>query len=71
MTTAPPELPNGQDDTPPDMRRALLVVLLLLADVSAHLRGGGDPDAATDLRLRIRAVSAVLERIADGLADDR
>lgn len=72
MSTAPPELAGGQDDKPPDLRRALLVVLLLLADLAEHLERGGDhPHAAKDLRLRIRAVSAVLQRIAEGIHDGR
>lgn len=66
MTTGPLEPPDGQEDEPPDVRQALLVVLLLLGDVRAHLRGQGDADPA-DLLLRLAAVAAVLRRIRDRL----
>jgi len=58
---APPEHPGGQDDQPPNLRRALIVTRLLLSDVDAYLREfEGDP---ADLRLRIDAARKVLRRL--------
>jgi hypothetical protein len=63
MSTAPlpPEPRDGQDE-PPSTDQALLVVLILLADIRDHLRGDNQRTPA-ELVTRIRAVSAVLRRI--------
>jgi hypothetical protein len=72
MTTRPPpEFPGGQDDEPPDVRQAIIVTLVLLADLHRQLTDP-DPDQDPDddwaeLLLRMGAVVAVLRRVRDHL----
>jgi hypothetical protein len=66
----PFEPPGGQEPEPPDVRQAVLVVLLLLGDLHQHLteHPEDDNDRAA-LLLRMGAVVAVLRRIRDRLEE--
>lgn len=62
MTSAPPEPGNGQDDTP-DVRTAVVAVLLMLRDVHDYL-GRQFPDTETrEMRERIAAHTRALARL--------
>jgi hypothetical protein len=62
ISDGPPEHPDGQEDEPPDLRLALWVVMVLLRDLDRAR------DYDDDLRLRVRAVLAVIARLRGHLA---
>jgi len=57
-TEPPPELPDGQESEPPDLRLALVVAIVLFSDLEPVLR-----DREPDLLLRLIAVRQVLRRL--------
>lgn len=62
MTDAPPELPVGQDDEPPNRLLAVIVAIRVLNECETRLKGIGDDDDA-DLLLRLAAIRSVLRRL--------
>lgn len=59
-----------QEDQPPDLGLALLVVVLLLDDLRAHLMDEHD-DNVGDLVIRLVTVKAVIERIRARVQEDQ
>ena len=62
MSNQPPERPNGQDE-PPDVRTAVVAVLLFLGDVADYVDAQFPDEATRDLRERIGAHRRALRRL--------
>jgi hypothetical protein len=58
MPTPPVERPEGQDD-PPNLQAVLRATIVLLEDLAERLRR----DQASDLLLRVDAVTHVIRRL--------